>query len=55
VQMVMCCTTFFAGPDVLCVAKNDAVLSGLLTVFHAERSFDTVANVQVGGTVTGHR
>lgn len=28
------------GQDVVCIAKNDAVLDGLLTVFHAERSSD---------------
>jgi hypothetical protein len=35
--------------DVVCEAKNDALLDGLLTVFHAERSQDEVVNVQVGG------
>jgi hypothetical protein len=35
--------------DVVCEAKNDAVLDGLLTVFHVERSHDEVVNVQVGG------
>lgn len=35
-----------AGDDVICVAKNDAVLDGLLTVFHAERSVEGLANVQ---------
>lgn len=35
-----------AGPDVICVAKNDAVLDGLLTVFHAERSTSGLSNVQ---------
>ncbi len=35
-----------AGPDVFCVAKNNAVLEGLLTVFHTERSTDTLLNVQ---------
>lgn len=35
-----------AGPDVICVAKNDAVLDGLLTVFHAERSSAGLSNVQ---------
>ncbi|GLC77052.1 hypothetical protein PLESTF_001878200 [Pleodorina starrii] len=34
------------GDDVICVAKNDAVLDGLLTVFHAERSSEGLANVQ---------
>lgn len=29
-----------------CIAKNDAVLDGLLTVFHAERSVEGLANVQ---------
>eukprot|EP00877_Chromochloris_zofingiensis_P009758 jgi/Chrzof1/5035/Cz15g09100.t1_PYK1[v5.2] len=32
--------------DVLCVAKNDAVLDGLLTVFHVERSSDELLNLQ---------
>lgn len=26
------------GTDVICSAKNDALLDGLLTVFHVERS-----------------
>ncbi|KXZ44880.1 hypothetical protein GPECTOR_61g833 [Gonium pectorale] len=34
------------GDDVICIAKNDAVLDGLLTVFHAERSVEGLANVQ---------
>ncbi|GIL75743.1 hypothetical protein Vretimale_15284 [Volvox reticuliferus] len=34
------------GDDVVCVAKNDAVLDGLLTVFHAERSSEGLSNVQ---------
>lgn len=34
------------GDDVICVAKNDAVLDGLLTVFHAERSTEGLSNVQ---------
>ncbi|KAG2492389.1 hypothetical protein HYH03_009335 [Edaphochlamys debaryana] len=34
------------GDDVICIAKNDAVLDGLLTVFHAERSTEGLANVQ---------
>jgi hypothetical protein len=34
--------------DVICEAKNDAELDGLLTVFHSERSSDEVHNVQVG-------
>eukprot|EP00198_Chlamydomonas_reinhardtii_P006103 XP_001695439.1 pyruvate kinase [Chlamydomonas reinhardtii] len=34
------------GDDVYCIAKNDAVLDGLLTVFHAERSVEGLANVQ---------
>mmetsp|Transcript_33774 Transcript_33774/g.60980 ORF Transcript_33774/g.60980 Transcript_33774/m.60980 type:complete len:646 (-) Transcript_33774:934-2871(-) len=34
------------GPDVFCIAKNDALLDGLLTVFHAERSHEGLANVQ---------
>ena len=38
------------GTEVTCVAQNDAVLEGLLTVFHVERSSDTevLENVQVG-------
>ncbi len=35
--------------DVVCEAKNDALLDGLLTVFHTERSQDELLNVQVGG------
>ncbi|EFJ40338.1 cytosolic pyruvate kinase [Volvox carteri f. nagariensis] len=34
------------GDDVVCIAKNDAVLDGLLTVFHAERSSEGLSNVQ---------
>lgn len=30
----------------ICVANNDAVLDGLLTVFHAERSSEGLSNVQ---------
>jgi hypothetical protein len=26
------------GTDVVCLAKNDALLDGLLTLFHVERS-----------------
>ena len=39
-----------AGKDVVCVAQNDAVLEGLLCVFHVERSGEAgnVDNVQVG-------
>lgn len=39
--------------DVICEAKNDAELDGLLTVFHSERSTDEVHNVQVGAG-SGH-
>ena len=36
-----------AGTEVVCVAQNDAVLEGLLTVFHVERSDDTEVMVNV--------
>lgn len=32
--------------DVICVAKNEALLDGLLTVFHVERSSDELLNLQ---------
>ena len=32
--------------DVICRANNDAVLDGLLTVFHLERSADELLNLQ---------
>jgi pyruvate kinase len=32
--------------EVTCVAQNDAVLDGLLTVFHMERSSHELSNVQ---------
>jgi hypothetical protein len=32
--------------DVVCVARNDALLDGLLTVFHVERSSDELLNLQ---------
>lgn len=32
--------------DVVCVAKNEALLDGLLTVFHLERSSDELLNLQ---------
>lgn len=32
--------------DVICKARNDAVLGGLLTVFHTERSTSGLTNVQ---------
>lgn len=32
--------------DVVCVAKNEALLDGLLTVFHVERSTDELLNLQ---------
>lgn len=35
--------------EVVCEAVNGAVLEGLLTVFHQERSADGLANLQVGG------
>ncbi len=34
------------GPDVTCVANNDTTLDGLLTIFHTERSTDSLHNVQ---------
>lgn len=34
------------GHDVVCVARNDALLDGLLTVFHVERSSDELLNLQ---------
>lgn len=34
------------GTDVVCVAKNDALLDGLLTLFHVERSTDALLNMQ---------
>ena len=35
-----------AGNDVVCTARNNASLDGLLTIFHTERSSDTLQNVQ---------
>ena len=32
--------------DVVCVARNDSQLDGLLTVFHTERSADGLSNLQ---------
>jgi pyruvate kinase len=34
------------GTDVVCVAQNDALLDGLLTLFHVERSSDALLNTQ---------
>lgn len=34
------------GTDVVCLAKNDALLDGLLTLFHVERSSDALLNMQ---------
>jgi hypothetical protein len=34
------------GCDVVCEVKNDAILDGLLTVFHLERSADELLNLQ---------
>ena len=34
------------GNDVVCTARNNASLDGLLTIFHTERSSDTLQNVQ---------
>ena len=35
-----------SGTEVYCTANNDATLGGLLTVFHTERSLDSLTNVQ---------
>lgn len=35
-----------SGTEVICQAQNDAVLGGLLTVFHTERSSSGLTNVQ---------
>ena len=35
-----------SGTEVYCTANNDATLGGLLTVFHTERSSDSLTNVQ---------
>lgn len=32
--------------EVICMAKNNAVLDGLLTIFHQERSSDSLSNLQ---------
>ena len=32
--------------DVVCTARNNSELDGLLTVFHTERSSDGLANIQ---------
>ncbi len=37
------------GDNVVCEAQNDAVLDGLMTVFHMERSADVLLNTQVWG------
>lgn len=37
-----------SGPNAVCEALNDAVLDGLMTVFHIERSEDVLLNTQVG-------
>lgn len=34
------------GTEVICIANNDAVLGGLLTVYHVERSTGSLENVQ---------
>ena len=34
------------GTEVYCTANNDATLGGLLTVFHTERSLDSLTNIQ---------
>ena len=47
-----CCTTCCeqvtetTATDVICEARNDAVLGGLLTVFHTERSSSSLNNMQ---------
>ena len=38
--------TGVSGTEVYCTANNDATLGGLLTVFHTERSSDSLTNVQ---------
>lgn len=38
--------TEVTATEVICEAKNNAVLDGLLTIFHVERSTDTVSNLQ---------
>lgn len=42
----MCPAWLYAGPDVICTARSDAILDGLLTVFHMERSATALENVQ---------
>ena len=34
------------GSEVICTAMNDALLGGLVTVFHVERSSGSLENVQ---------
>ena len=49
---ILCCTDCCSqvvettATDVICEARNDAVLGGLLTVFHTERATSGVTNVQ---------
>ena len=38
--------TGVSGTEIYCTANNDASLGGLLTVFHTERSSDSLTNVQ---------
>ena len=38
--------TGISGTEIYCTANNDASLGGLLTVFHTERSSDSLTNVQ---------
>lgn len=35
------------GRDVVCTSRNSAMLDGLLTVYHQERSADGLSNLQV--------
>jgi len=44
--------TGVSGTEVYCTANNDATLGGLLTVFHTERSSDSLTNVQNSLPVT---
>jgi pyruvate kinase len=34
------------GQDIICEAKNSALMDGALTLFHMERSADTLLNLQ---------
>lgn len=42
-----CCQVEEVGEtDVVCIARNDAQLEGLMTVFHTERSANSLSNLQ---------